>query len=124
MEALCIIRELNTFGRTCTDALLYILIVLFLRAPVPFNEKHLLHSSTKDKFSSSITKFWGSMEQPWNSYQAWGDTKSTFYNRNIMLSLCQSTHTAPDFYERIDEKYGIDEEGMGEQDDKGVSIPR
>ena len=40
---------------------IYISIVLFLIAPIPFNEKHLLHISTKDKFSASITKFWGSM---------------------------------------------------------------
>ena len=40
-----------------------------------------------------------------------------------MLALHQSNHTAAlDFYEHIDKNYGIDEEGMGEEDE-GVSIP-
>ena len=41
-----------------------------------------------------------------------------------MLALRQSNHIALDFYECIDENYGIDEEGMGEPDDEGISIPR
>ena len=41
-----------------------------------------------------------------------------------MLVLCQSDRVTLDFYESIDENYGVDEEALGQPDDKGISIPR
>ena len=41
-----------------------------------------------------------------------------------MLALRQPNRVGLDFYESIDENYGIDEEELRQPDDEGISIPR
>ena len=87
------------------------------------NEIHLyaVHYIFLPRINTALQKF----AEGWNNHgihTEHGMTLNQLFTIGI-LQLRQSNYTALDFYEQVNENYGIDEEGMGTQDDEGVSIP-
>ena len=93
----------------------------------PVNEFHLfaLQYVFLPRINSALQRF----AQGWNSHgirTEHGLSPNQLFTRG-MLQLRESNYTALDFFDHIDDSYGLDEEGTTQQDvgdDEGISIPR
>lgn len=114
-------RDMHRCVTTTFYRLFYFLEHQYLLDPV--NEIHLyaVHYIFLPRINIALQKF----AEGWNNHgirTEHGMTPNQLFTIG-MLQLRQSNHTALDFYEQVNENYGIDEEGMGTRDDEGVSIP-
>ena len=91
----------------------------------PLNHKHLyaLHYIYKPRIQKSLDEF----REGWNHHSIRTEQNKTPYQLFVsgVLMLRQSGLTALDFFESVDENYGIDEAGFSQDDsDDTVQISR
>ena len=91
----------------------------------PVNEKHLfaLHYVFLPRINKAIEDF----RNAWNHHGVRterGMTPNQLFTMG-MLQLKNSGLTAMDFFDIIDDNYGVEEDGLvPEEDDEGVEVPR
>ena len=90
----------------------------------PVNEKHMfaLHYVFLPRINKAIEDF----RNAWNHHGVRterGMTPNQLFTMG-MLQLKHSGLTAMDFFNIVDESYGVEEDGLVPEDDEGVEVPR
>ena len=89
----------------------------------PLDEVHIfsLHYIYLPRINKSLIEF----KEAWNSHKirtAQGQTPSQLFTSGA-LQLRESGSSAVDFFERVSDNYGVEEEGVTPYDDEGVQVP-
>ncbi len=128
LEVQYTINGLSVFGGICIDALLNYLIGSFYYLEHnnylnPINEVHVmvLHYVFLPRINQALLNF----KEAWNHHaiRTEGSYTPTQLFVSRALELRESGLVALDFFDVVDESYGLDEDGLSSAEASGVTVP-